>query len=107
MVQKQVKKALKQKKRKHTEELSAFEKWIFSDSDQESINRSSSEEDKVWKLGSGELFNLNNNHSGKKLKQHTESFLNLDDCISANYYYESLRSHLVSQPNSDKIDKKF
>ena len=46
MVQKQVKKALKQKKRKHTEELYEFKEMSVSDSDQESINSSSSEEGK-------------------------------------------------------------
>ena len=35
MVQKQIKKALKQKKRKHTDELHAFKKMNISDSDQE------------------------------------------------------------------------
>ena len=44
MVQKQVKHALKQRKKKRTEELHAFEKIIVSDSDQESVNSSSSEE---------------------------------------------------------------
>ena len=35
-------------------------------------------------------------------------FLNLDDCINPNYNYdESLRSHLVSQSNSYKINKNF
>ena len=57
---------------------------------------------KFEKLGS---FYINSNHSRKKLKQHTESFLNLDNCINANYYYESLCSHLVSQPKSNKIIK--
>ena len=42
MVQKQVKKALKQKKRKYTEELRALEKMRVSNSDQESMNSSSS-----------------------------------------------------------------
>ena len=37
----------------------------------------------------------------KILKQQTESFLNLHDCINANYSYESLRSYLVSQPTSN------
>ena len=50
MVQKQVKKAVKQKKRKRTEELHAFEKMSFSESDQESINSSSSKEGEIWKL---------------------------------------------------------
>ena len=47
------------------------------------------------------------NYSRQKLKQHKESFLNLDDCINANYTYESLRSFLVSQPNSNKNSKNF
>ena len=68
MVQKQIKKALKQKKRKHNRELRAFEKMCVSDSDQESINSSSSEEGKVRKLGSSELYLLNNDHSSKKSK---------------------------------------
>ena len=102
MVQKQFEKAPKQKKRKHTYELRAFKKMIVSDFDQEFINSSSSKEGKIWKLGSGELYNFDDNHSSKKLKQHTKKFLNLDDCINANYNYESLRSRLVSQPNSNK-----
>ena len=69
-----------------------------SDSDQESMNNNSSKEGEVRKLGSGELCNLSNNRSNKKLKQHKESFLNLD----ANYNYESSRSRLVSQPKSNK-----
>ena len=56
MVQKQDKKALKKKKKKHTEELSTFEKMSVSDSDQVSINSSSSEEDEVRKLDSGAIF---------------------------------------------------
>ena len=102
MVQKQVKKALKKKKRKLTEELHAFMKMCVSDLDQESMNSSSSEEGEVWKLGSGKLFNFNKKHSSKKLKQHVESFLNLDYCINANCNYESLCSRLVSKPNSNK-----
>ena len=71
------------------------------------ISSSSSKEGEVSKLGLGELFSFNNNHSGKKSKQHTESFLNLDDCIYPNYYYESLHSHLVSLPNSNKNNNNF
>ena len=44
MVQKQVKKAMKKKEKKHTEELFAFEKMNVSNSDQESFNSSSSKE---------------------------------------------------------------
>ena len=47
MVPKQVKKAIKKKKTKHTEELRSFEKISFNDSDQESFNSSSSEEGEV------------------------------------------------------------
>ena len=47
MVQKQVKKAMKQKKKKHTEELHAFEKMSVSDSNQESFNSSSSEQGEI------------------------------------------------------------
>ena len=48
MVQKQVKKALKQnKKKKRTEELRAFENMSVSDSDQESSDSSSSEEGEI------------------------------------------------------------
>ena len=67
-----------------------------SDSDQKCIDSSSSEEGEIWKIGSGELYNLNNNHSSKKSKQQKESFLNLDDYINANYNYESLSFRLVS-----------
>ena len=74
MVQKQVKKALKQEKRKHTGEVWAFKKTSVSDSDQKSKNSSSNKEGKR-KLGSDELFSFNNNHSSKKLKKHTETFL--------------------------------
>ena len=52
MVQKQDKKDLKQQKRKCAEELHAFEIMSVSDSFQESISSSSSEEDVVRKLGS-------------------------------------------------------
>ena len=96
MVQKLVKKALKQNKRKSTEELREFETMSISDSDQESFNSSSSEEGEISKLGPGELYHLDNYHSSKKSKQHTESFLNLDDCINDYYNYESLHSRLVS-----------
>ena len=61
MVQKQVKRAMKKNKKKHTEELRAFEKMSVSDSDQESINSSSCREGENSKLGSGELFSFNNN----------------------------------------------
>ena len=47
MIQKRVKKAVKPKKRKCTEETHAFMKIRVSDSDQESISRSSTEEGKV------------------------------------------------------------
>ena len=67
-----------------------------SDSDQESMNSSSSKKGEIWKVSSADLLNFNNNHSSKKLNQHIESFLNLDDCINANYNYESLPSRLVS-----------
>ena len=60
--------------------------WENADSDQESYNSSSSEEGEIWKLGSGELFSFNNNHSTKKLKQHKESCSNLDDSINANLF---------------------
>ena len=82
MVQKQVKKALKQKKRKYPGEVGASKKMNVSDSEQESINSSSSIEGEVLKLGSGELYNFNNNHSSKNVKQHKERFSNLDDCIN-------------------------
>ena len=65
---------MKKKKKKSIEELRAFEKLSVSDSNQESFDSSSSKEGEVWKLGSGELFNFYNNHSGKKLKQQKESF---------------------------------
>ena len=48
---------------------------------------------------------MNNDHSRKKSKEHKESFLNLDDCINANYHYESLLSRLGNQPNSNKYNK--
>ena len=107
MVQKQVKKTMKKEKKKHSEELCAFEKMSVSNSDQKSMNSNSSEEGEIWKLGSGKLYDFNNNHSSNKLKQHKESFLNLDDYINANYNYEYLRSHLVSQPNSNKNNENF
>ena len=44
MVQKQVKKALIKKKKKHTEELCAFEKMCVLHSDQESLNSGFSKE---------------------------------------------------------------
>ena len=69
------------------------------------MNSWSSEEDEISKLGSGELNNLTTNHRRKNLKLHRENFLNLDDCINANYNYESLRSRIVSHLNSDKNNK--
>ena len=74
MVQK-IKKALKQKKRKCTEELHILKKMSVSDSDQESIISSSSEEGEVLKFDLGEMYIFINNHNSKNLKQHTESFL--------------------------------
>ena len=43
-MQKQVKKALKQIRRKRAEELRAFKNMIVSDSDEDSMNSSSSKE---------------------------------------------------------------
>ena len=54
--------------KKRNEELRTFEKLSVTNSDQESINSSSSEEGEVWKLGSGGRVNFTNNHSSKKLK---------------------------------------
>ena len=86
MEQKQVKKAMIREKKKHTEELYAFEKMSDSDYDQESFKSSSSEEGKIWILGSGKLFNFNNSHR-RKIKTIQRKFLKLDDCINANYNY--------------------
>ena len=47
MVQKRVKKALKQKKKDRAEELRAFDKISVSNSDQESIDSNSSEEGQI------------------------------------------------------------
>ena len=47
MVKKQIKKALKQKKRKRPEELRSFEKMSVSDSNQEYFCSSSSKEGEV------------------------------------------------------------
>ena len=69
-----------------------------SNLDEESSNVSSSEEGEIWKRGSDENFNLNLKHSRKKLKQQSETFLNLDDCINANYIYKSLPSCLETYP---------
>ena len=77
------------------------------DSDQESMNCSSSEVGKMWKLDPGEIFIWNLHCCRKKIKQHKESVLNLDDCINANYNYESLRSCFVSQSNSNNSCKNF
>ena len=74
MVQKQVKKALKQKKRKRTKELRIFKKMSVCNSNQESKNNSSSEEGEVCKIGSGELYTYNNNHSSKKFNQYRKIF---------------------------------
>ena len=51
---------------------------------------------KKLKINSGEKFNVNTYYSSKKLKQHKESFLNLDYYINANYNYESLHYGLIS-----------
>ena len=58
---------------------------------------------KIQNLDLAQANNLvfNTNHSNKKLKQ------NSDDWINANYNYESLRSCLVSQSNSNKYNKHF
>ena len=56
MVQKTVKTALKQKKRKCTDKLHAFEKIGVSDSKEESMDISSGNEGEIWKLSSGKLF---------------------------------------------------
>ena len=55
----------KTEKRRRTEEPCAFKKMSVSDSDHESMNSSSSEEGEESKLGSGELYNFDNNHSRK------------------------------------------
>ena len=47
MVQKQVKMAMKNKKKKHTEKLRAFEKMNVADSDEESFNSSSGKEGEI------------------------------------------------------------
>ena len=95
MVQKQDKKALKKKKKKHTEELSTFEKMSVSDSDQVSINSSSSEEDEVRKLDSGAIFTWNTNRSSKNIKQPI-STCNLDALTLA-----------ISHSNTDKNNNNF
>ena len=93
---------MKKKKKMHTEELRAFEKASVSDSDQESMNSSSREEGEVWKSGSYELFDFNNNYRSKKFLITQKKILNLDNCINSNYYYEYFRSRLVGQPTSYK-----
>ena len=80
-----------------------LKKMSDSDSDRESISSSSNES----KIGLGEQFYINNNHSTKKSKQHKERFLNFDDCIHTNFNYEPLRSLLVSQSNAKKNYKNF
>ena len=96
-----MKKALKKRKNQCVEELCAFENMSVLDSDEESLNVSSSEEGEFWKRVSDENFNIHLKHSSKTLKQQSETFFNLADCINANYNYESLCSCLVSQSNSN------
>ena len=36
----------------------------------------------MGKIGSGEILNVNTNHNRKEPQQHTESILNLNDCIN-------------------------
>ena len=79
----------------------------LSNFNQESINYSSSKEGEDWKLGLGELYSFNNDHSRKNKTTQKKVFLNLDDFINANYNYESLRSCRKNYPNSNKKCKNF
>ena len=38
----------------------------------------------IWKAGTGELFNIDSNHSGKKLKPDTANMFNKENCINEN-----------------------
>ena len=69
-------------------------------SDEESLNVSSSEEGEIWKRSTNENLSVNSKHSSKRLKKQPENFFNLDDCIDANFNYESLCPCLVSQSKS-------
>ena len=69
-----VEKAMKKREKEAYWGTTCIEKMFVSNSDQESCNSRSSKEGEIWKLGSGELFNVNDNHCSKKLKQHKEFF---------------------------------
>ena len=64
MVEKRVKK--EQKKRKSIEELHAFEKTSVLDFKKKSICNRSSKEGEILKIGSGKLFNFNNENDVAK-----------------------------------------
>ena len=105
LLEKKMKKALWKRKKQHAEKWHSFENINVSDSDEESSKVSSSEEVEVWKIGSDKNPILYNKLSSTKLKKPSKTFFNLDDCIHANYNYESLHSCNVSQPNK-KFNKK-
>ena len=102
MVDGKVKKSLTKKTKKHAVQLDIFDKMSVFNLEQESTNNTYSEEIGNCKIGKGELFNINCNQSSEKFKQHIKSFLNLDDCITADHNYRSLHSCITSHINSNK-----
>ena len=71
MVKKKVKEPPRKKKKKHTDELGVLKKMSVSQSEQLSLDSSTSEEGEIWNIGSDELVNINSNDS----RQNSESFL--------------------------------
>ena len=67
MMEKKMKKSRKKKKKKCMEELHVLEKMIFLDSDEESLNNSSSKEGKIWKVSSDEELSICLKHTGENL----------------------------------------
>ena len=113
IVNEQVKKILKkQKKKKKKHKVNALDEFTsLSVSEDSSNNDSSSDDtniymdssDDAWSVGSDETFRNRN----KIIKLGKDNFTHLDDCINANYNYESVRSHLASHPKnqSDNDDQ--
>ena len=71
MVKKKVKEPPRKKKIKHKDELGVLKKMSVSQSEQLSLDSSTSEEGEIWNIGSDELVNINSNDS----RQNSESFL--------------------------------
>ena len=84
------------KKRKYKQ--GTFEKIDVSKSEESGQsfddNDASNKSDDSWSSGSNKNYLSKTKYYRKKIKKN--SFLILDECIDANFNYESLRSHLTS-----------